>query len=113
MKDESAAPTDDVELLIEFLTPFVESVVERLNVDEFTTVEFIDAMLLDPEVSAAYDECLRRWREDNPELAKMVVHGQVIPQILRRSGRVAWAGYAHGEVDPYAVAAWWSRIPDE
>ncbi|HUG17249.1 MAG TPA: hypothetical protein VMM78_19745 [Thermomicrobiales bacterium] len=104
---------DEVEALIEYLTPFVNSIVERLNVDEFTTVEFIDAMQLDPDVCAAYEQSIRRWHEDNPEMAKMVIHGQVIPQILRRSGRVVWSGYAHGAVDPYAVAAWWSRVPDQ
>ena len=38
----------------------------------------------------------------------MVIHGQVIPGILRRTNLVEWAGYAHGESDPYAVPAWWT-----
>jgi hypothetical protein len=104
---------DEVEQLIEYLTPFVESIVDRLNVDEFTTVEFIDAMQMDMNAAAAYEESIRRWHEDNTEMAKMVIHGQVIPQILRRSGKVSWAGYAHGAQDPYAVPAWWLRVPDE
>ena len=37
----------------------------------------------------------------------MVVHGQVIPLIMRRSGLVDWVGYAHGQADDYAVPAWW------
>jgi hypothetical protein len=108
--EHTSASNDRVEELIEFLTPFVESIIERLNVDEFTTVEFIDAMQMASEVRAAYEASIRLWHEDNPEMAKMVIHGQVIPQILRRSGKVVWSGYAHGEDDPYAVAAWWSRI---
>jgi hypothetical protein len=64
-------------------------------------------MQTDPDALAAYQEALRRWGEDET-YSKMVIHGQVIPGILRRSSLVEWAGYAHGEVDPYAVPAWWS-----
>ena len=60
---------------------------------------------------AQYDEAVRRWPEDNPEMAKMVVHGQVIPQLLRASQLVEWNGYAYGEDDPYAVPAWWKKLP--
>jgi hypothetical protein len=101
---------DPVEEIIEYLAPRITPIIERINVDQFTTVEFIEVLQLDPDSRGAYDESLRRWHEDNPELAKMVIHGQVIPQILRRSGLVIWAGYAHGEHDPYAVPAWWSKV---
>lgn len=110
MSTDSPLSPDPVEDLIEFLSPYVESVVDRLNVDEFTTVEFIDVMQTDSSVLAAYNESIRRWHEDNPEMAKMVIHGQVIPQILRRSGKVRWSGYAHNQLDQYAVPAWWLRI---
>jgi hypothetical protein len=102
--------TDDaIEAAIELLKPYVASIVERINVDEFTTVEFIQAMQLDPPTAAIYEDLIQRWPESNPELAKMVVHGQVIPQVLRRTGLVEWAGYAHGEEDAYAVPAWWVK----
>jgi hypothetical protein len=97
---------DLVEELVEFLTPRLFDVLERIDADEFTTVQFIDVLQTDPAAKAAYDESLRRWGDDEA-YSKMVVHGQVIPAILRRSDRVEWAGFAHGEPDPYAVPAWW------
>jgi hypothetical protein len=101
---------DLVDQLIDFLAPTVHDVLERIDGDEFTTVQFIELLQTDPEANAAYREALVRWGEDE-NYSKMVVHGQVIPGILRRSPLVEWAGYAHGENDPYAVPAWWSIKP--
>ena len=102
---------DLVDDLIDFLTPAVRDILARIDADEFTTVQFIDVLQTDPEAKAAYDEALRRWGEDET-YSKMVVHGQVIPGILRRTPGVEWAGYAHGEHDPYAVPAWWRIVGD-
>lgn len=104
---------DEVEALIAYLAPFIHSIIERINVDEFTTVELVEVMGTDPPAAAAYEQAIARWHEHDPELAKLVIHGQVIPQVLRRSGLVEWAGYAYGEHDPYAVPAWWRKIPAE
>lgn len=101
---------DQVEEIAEFLAPAVLDILRRVDADEFTTVQFIEVLQTDPDAAAAYAEALRRWGEDG-HYAKMVVHGQVIPLVLRRSGLVEWAGYAHGEADPYAVPAWW-RMTD-
>ena len=80
---------------------------ERIEgADEFTTSQFIELMLTDPEGEATYQEALRRWGESE-RYSKMVIHGPVIPQALRRSKRVEWAGYAYGEPDDYAIPAWW------
>jgi hypothetical protein len=97
---------DGVDALVHFLTPTVIGILKRIEAEEFTTPEFIEAMLTDPAAEAAYEEALRRWGEDD-HYSKMVVHGQVIPLILRRSDLVEWAGYAHGQDDPYGVPAWW------
>ncbi|HEU5423151.1 MAG TPA: hypothetical protein VFU72_06395 [Nitrolancea sp.] len=99
-------PTAEV---MEQLRPHVTSVARRINVDEFTTVQFVEALHLDDPARAAYEEAVRRWPE-NEHLAKMILHGQVIPQLLRESGLVEWAGFAYGEEDPYAVPAWWRRL---
>jgi hypothetical protein len=98
-----------IEALIAFIAPQIAPLIERINVDEFTTVEFIDVMQLDPDAKRVYDEAVERWPERDPELAKLVIHGQVIPQLLRRSGLVEWAGFAYGERDPYGVPAWWKK----
>jgi hypothetical protein len=90
-------PTDEAMAL---LRPHVGRLVERIDVDEFTTVEFIEAMQLDEEAKDAYRQALHLWPATRERLAKMIVHGQVIPQLLRESGRAEWSGFAHGEVDP-------------
>ena len=100
---------DRVDALIDFLTPAVEDVLRRLEGDEFTTGEFVAVLLSDPSAAAAYAEALRRWGEGE-RYAKMVVHGQVIPAAMRRTGLVEWVGFAYGEEDEYAVPARW-RLP--
>ena len=101
---------DRVEAITAFLAPAVEDLLRRIEGEEFTTPELVEVMQLDPEARAAYEEALRRWGEGE-RYAKMVVHGQVIPAILRRSGRVEWLGFAHGQDDPFAVPARWRLLP--
>jgi len=100
---------DRVDALIEFLAPTVADILRRLEGDEFKTTEFIEVMLSDPAANAAYEEALARWGEGE-RYAKMVVHGQVIPATLRRSGLVEWLGFAYDEEDPYAVPARWRLL---
>jgi hypothetical protein len=95
--------------LTDLLRPYVDPIIERINVDEFTTVEFIEAMQMDPETNEAYQLAVRRWIEPGEFRAKTVIHGQVIPILLRQSELVEWAGFAHGEPDEYAVPAWWRK----
>ncbi|MEX2425266.1 MAG: hypothetical protein WD401_00745 [Thermomicrobiaceae bacterium] len=96
--------------ITDLLRPYVAPIVRMINVDEFTTVEFIEAMQLDPETKEAYDLAIRRWIEPGDFRAKTVIHGQVIPILLRETGLVSWEGYAHGERDEYAVPAWWRKL---
>jgi hypothetical protein len=100
---------DRVDAIIAFLAPVIEDILGRLEGDEFTTTEFIEVMQSDPAANAAYEEALRRWGESE-RYARMVVHGQVIPGILRRSPRLEWLGFAHGVADPYAVPARWRLL---
>ena len=100
---------DRVDALIQMLTPPVVDVLSRLEGEEFTTTEFIEVLLSDPSAAAAYQEAIRRWGEGE-HYAKMVIHGQVIPSILRRSMLLEWLGFAHGEDDPYAVPARWRLL---
>jgi len=100
---------DRVDAIIAFLAPTIDDILRRIDGDEFTTTEFIALMQSDPEANAAYLESLRRWGEGERS-GKMVVHGQVIPGILRRSNLVEWIGFAHGEDDPYAVPGRWRLV---
>lgn len=97
---------DRVDAIIEFLAPTIDDILRRLEGDEFTTPEFIELLQTDPKARAAFEEALRRWGEGD-RYARMVIHGQVIPGILRRSPLVEWVGFAYGVDDPYAVPARW------
>ncbi len=108
-RDPALDRPDRIDAVTDFLTPTIEDILRRIEGDEFTTTEFIALLQSDPEANAAYLEALRRWGEgDRP--AKMVIHGQVIPGILRRSHLVEWLGFAHGEDDPYAVPGRWRLL---
>ena len=108
--DEPALDRPDrVDAIIAFLAPTVEDILRRLEGDEFSTPEFIAVLQSDPEANAAYMEALRLWGEGD-RYARMVVHGQVIPGILRRSALVEWLGFAHGEDDSYAIPARWRLV---
>ena len=100
---------DRVDAITAFLTPTIDGILRRIEGDEFTTTEFIALLQSDPVANAAYLEALRRWGEGD-RAAKMVIHGQVIPGILRRSHLVEWLGFAHGEDDPYAVPGRWRLL---
>jgi hypothetical protein len=98
---------DRVDELMDFLAPFIHMLLTQLEPGEFTTPMFIEFMRSIPEGEELYQEALRRWGEADEHMSKMVIHGQVIPGILRRSPTVEWAGFAHGEPDPFGVPAWW------
>ena len=100
---------DRVDAIMAFLAPTLDDILSRIEGDEFTTTEFIALVQSDSEANAAYLEALRRWGESERS-AKMVIHGQVVPGILRRSNLVEWIGFAHGEDDPYAVPGRWRLV---
>ena len=103
---------DLIDQLMDFLEPAINAILDRLIAEEFSTIQFIELMLTDEVAKAMYDDALVQWGE-SVQYSKMVVHGQVIPGVLRRSSLIEWAGYAHGEHDPYAVPAWWIVKPRE
>lgn len=95
-----------VDDLVENMTPYIEDLLRKLEGDEFTTNEFIELMLQVPDTKAAYDAAGRAWGEKRRE-TKMVLHGQVIPNILRHSPQVEWVGFAYGDADEFAVPGIW------
>lgn len=84
----------------------INDLLQRIEGEAFTTTQFIELLRSVPEGEDVYEAAWRRWGEQEHP-SKMVIHGQVIPLVLRRSRFVSWDGYAHGEEDPYAVPAWW------
>jgi hypothetical protein len=84
----------------------INDLLRRIEGEAFTTTQFIELLRSVPEGARVYDAAWQRWGEQEHP-SKMVIHGQVIPMVLRRSRRVSWDGYAHEEEDAYAVPAWW------
>jgi hypothetical protein len=93
----------------EVLAPHVRDIVLRINVDEFTTLEFIEALQLDRAAKHAWERALAIIPEIDERRGRMILHGQVVPDLLRATGLVEWAGYAYGHEDPYGVPAWWRK----
>ena len=98
-----------VDQLVDRIFPAIDSLLGQLDGDEFTTTDFIELMQSVPGTAEAYDEALRAWGEAERQ-SKMVIHGQVIPAAMRRSHKVEWVGFAHGEADEFAVPAWWKLV---
>ncbi|MPZ15479.1 MAG: hypothetical protein GEU73_13840 [Chloroflexi bacterium] len=104
---------DDVEALA-LLRPLVHASAERLGAQRFSTKRLIDELRSTPDGQTAYRDALEAIERQGapPHMALHVVHGQVIPELLRRSGLVRFAGYIHGEPeedDGYGVPSWWRK----
>ncbi|HQY31932.1 MAG TPA: hypothetical protein PK691_11615 [Thermomicrobiales bacterium] len=98
---------DKVDELMLFIEPSIRDVLDQLEPGEFTTSQFIELYCSTPTGAVVYEEALAMWGERNLRMSRMVIHGQVIPGVLRRQPDVEWAGYAHADPDPYGVSAWW------
>lgn len=109
-RDHDTGPNGiTVDQLTDQIFPIIEDLLTRIDGDEFTTSSFIELMQTIPGPAEAYELALTAWGEGERE-SRMVIHGQVIPNALRRSRLVEWAGYAYGEVDDYSVPAWWRLV---
>lgn len=86
---------------------------------KFTTNQLIRAMRDDPEGEAAYQAALAviKQHESWGQLSGQVLHGQIIPDLLRHSGQVRFAGFAHdappGDDDHLSVPSWWVKLDQE
>lgn len=95
------------------LEAVVGEVIDRIPTDRFSTKRVLDEIQLTPEGKAAYQSALAAAGEGNDHMGRMVVHGQVVPGLLRASPRVRFAGFIHGEPDEsdeFHVPSWWRRV---
>ena len=95
------------------LAPAVAEAIDRMPADRFSTKRLIDEIQLTADGKAAYEAALVIAAEGNTHMARLVVHGQVIPGLLRRSGRVRFAVFIHGqpdEGDEFHVPGWWRKV---
>jgi hypothetical protein len=96
------------------LVPEVEAALTRLTEPRFSTKRIIEEVRAQPEGETAYQAALQEYLQSGTDdrMARLIVHGQVIPEILRHSGQVRFGGFIHGqpeENDGYAVPSWWRR----
>lgn len=107
IQDHDTGPNGvTVDELTERMTPYIENLLMKLEGDEFTTNELIELMLQVPDTKKAYDAAGKAWGEQRRQ-TKMVLHGQIIPNVLRRTKLVEWVGFAYGEADEFAVPGIW------
>jgi hypothetical protein len=101
---------DPISVAAGVLAAHIRDIVLRINVDEFTTLEFIEALQMDPAAKRAFERALAIIPETDDRRGRMILHGQVVPDLLRATGLVEWSGYAYGHEDPYGVPAWWRKL---
>jgi hypothetical protein len=92
----------------------VRAAIERIPLPRFSTKRLIEEIRASADGEAAYQEAIHTLAPDpgTEHMALMVLHGQVIPGLLRRSGVVQFGGFIHGnpaEDDGFAVPSMWSK----
>src|SRR5205823_562792 len=99
----------------EILGPAVDAAIQRAGVARFSTRGLIQVLQATPDGEAAYEAAMAAIIDEagSDHMAKMIIHGQVVPGLLRRSPRVRFAGFIHGnpaEDDGFGVPSWWRRV---
>jgi hypothetical protein len=95
------------------LGPFVGATLERVpRGGRFTTGQLLSALREDAEAEAAYGRALAILAESPgwQQAAVQVLHGQVVPQLLRACADVRFGGFAHDQPDDgTSVPVYWRR----
>ena len=90
----------------------VRDAIARITLPRFSTKRFIEELRATTEGEAAYQEAIGAMASSGENMAMMVLHGQVIPGLLRRSGQVQFGGFIHGnsaEDDGFGVPSMWLK----
>jgi hypothetical protein len=100
---------------IEVLEPVITQVLEQSGPGRFSTRALIEALRSFPDGQRAYEEALAITGEDarSEQMALQILHGQTIPDVLRRCRLVQFQGFIHGdpdEDDGYGIPSWWERV---
>lgn len=104
---------DEYESAHQLLEPFVVGAIDRMPTDRFSTKRLIAEVQATADGRTAYEAALGIAEGGSPHMARHVIHGQVIPELLRGSGKVRFAGFIHGEPeedDGYGVPSRWRRV---
>jgi hypothetical protein len=113
----SGIPQAKYERAVDLIAPSVTQTLERApSGARFTILQLVRALRRDEQGEAAYQSALEVLA-DNPgwsHAAAQVLHGQVIPSLLRASASVRFAGFAHDapadERDGTAVPTYWRKL---
>jgi hypothetical protein len=94
----------------------VQAAIARIAEPRFSTKRLIAEIRASADGEAAYQEALTTLGPDpgSERMGMMVLHGQVIPGLLRRSGLVRFGGFIHGnpaEDDGFGVPGLWVKNP--
>ncbi len=95
------------------LGPHVEAAIGRMSGRRFSTKRVIEQLRATREGAEAYTDALGYCGGgEGDRMAYLVLHGQVVPELLRHSTLVRFAGFIHGEPDEddgYSVPSWWVK----
>ena len=97
----------------EVLEPHVLAAIGRMTTIRFSTKRIIEELRTSVEGEAAYQAALELCGGAEEHMSRMIVHGQTIPELLRHSGLLRFAGFIHGsatEDDGYSIPSWWRRV---
>ena len=94
----------------------VEAAIAQMTEDRFSTRRIIAELRATLDGEAAYQAALQTLAPDpgSEHMGLLVLHGQVVPGILRRSKLVRFGGFIHGnpaEDDGLAVPSLWIKVP--
>tara|TARA_B100001123_G_C15341188_1_gene1034997 strand:- start:7060 stop:7398 length:339 start_codon:yes stop_codon:yes gene_type:complete len=94
------------------MDPVISQMVDSLPICQFSTKRFIEVMLERDEFEVAYKAALATLG-DEPEMALMALHGQVISVSLRNDARLDFAGFVRDDqpdhIDPFSHSSWWRK----
>ena len=96
----------------EVLEPEVIAAIGWLTSPRFSTKRIIEELRSTPDGEAAYAQALELCGGAQDHTSRLILHGQSIPELLRRTGLLRFAGFIHGDAsedDGYGVPAWWRK----
>ena len=104
---------DPIEDAVTILAPQMTAAVAGMALLKFTTGEFVRGYRHSRGGEPAFQHALA-WlsaKQGNRRLAEQTLYGIVFPNLLRGTGMVAWAGFAHEQTDEdnLGVPVWWQK----
>jgi hypothetical protein len=96
----------------QLLQPLIIPTLMLIPGEEFTSRQFVTYLRATNPGEEAYQLAVSGW-PDNLLQGRQTVHGQILPQLLRESGKVEWAGYVYDDPeqdDGLSVPSYWLKL---